>query len=157
MLQPLCFGVLWPSGLVHWTQVLALSECGFESRPGGLRRLCPWARHLTIIASSFRWDVNCRSRVLCNAHNRTQDTYRERERACPGVSGFAPWAPSRVDMCALQIFCIIIIIIIPWLPLLRFSIVAWSLATHHGFWLAPQNKGTDNWETANYRVGKLSW
>ena len=32
--------------------------------------------------------------------------------ACPGVSGFAPWAPSRVDMCMLQVFCIIIIIII---------------------------------------------
>ena len=32
--------------------------------------------------------------------------------ACPGVSGFAPWAPSRVDMCALQIIIIIIIIII---------------------------------------------
>ena len=31
--------------------------------------------------------------------------------ACPCVSGFAPWAPSRVDKCALQIFCIIIIII----------------------------------------------
>ena len=27
-------GVSWPSGLVHWTQVLVLSECGFESRPG---------------------------------------------------------------------------------------------------------------------------
>ena len=30
------------------------------------------------------------SRVLCNARKRTQDTYREREGACPGVSGFAP-------------------------------------------------------------------
>ena len=49
------------------------------------------------------------SHVLCNARKRTQNTYREREGACPGVSGFAPWAPSRVDMCALQIFCIIII------------------------------------------------
>ena len=28
------FGVSWPSGLVHWTQVLVLSECGFESRQG---------------------------------------------------------------------------------------------------------------------------
>ena len=37
-------------------------------------------RHLTIIASSH---------VLCNARKRTQDTYREREGACPGVSGFA--------------------------------------------------------------------
>ena len=49
--------------------------------------------------------------VLCNARKITQDTYREREGACPGVSGFAPRAPSRVDMCALQNFCIIIIII----------------------------------------------
>ena len=47
--------------------------------------------------------------VCCVMHvNRTRDTYREREGACPGVSGFAPWAPNRVDMCALQIFCIII-------------------------------------------------
>ena len=50
-------GVTWPSGLVHWTQVLVLSECGFESRRGRSRPLCPWARHLTIIASSFGWDV----------------------------------------------------------------------------------------------------
>ena len=28
--------------------------------------------------------------VLCNARKRTQDTFREREGACPGVSGFAP-------------------------------------------------------------------
>ena len=42
---------------------------------------------------------------------RTQDTYREREGACPGVSGFAPWAPSRVDMCALQIFCIVMLLL----------------------------------------------
>ena len=28
------------------------------------------------------------------------DTYREREGACPSVSGFAPCAPSRVDICA---------------------------------------------------------
>ena len=25
----------WPSGLVHWTQVLVLSECGFESGVAG--------------------------------------------------------------------------------------------------------------------------
>ena len=29
------------SGLVHWTQVLVLSECGFESRYGWSLRLCP--------------------------------------------------------------------------------------------------------------------
>ena len=33
--------------------------------------------------------------------------HREREGACPGVSRFAPWAPNRVDMCALQIFCVL--------------------------------------------------
>ena len=33
--------VSWPSGLVHWTHVLVLSECGFESRPGRSRCLCP--------------------------------------------------------------------------------------------------------------------
>ena len=37
------------SGLAYRTQVLVLAaECGFESRPW---HLCPWARHLTIIAS----------------------------------------------------------------------------------------------------------
>ena len=43
------YGVSWPSGLAYRTQVLVLAaECGFESRPW---HLCPWARHLTIIAS----------------------------------------------------------------------------------------------------------
>ena len=28
--------------------------------------------------------------MLCNARKRTQDAYREREGACPGVSGFIP-------------------------------------------------------------------
>ena len=41
-------GVSWPSGLAYWTQVLVLAaECGFESRTW---HLCPWTRHLTIIA-----------------------------------------------------------------------------------------------------------
>ena len=44
-------------GPFHTEKVLVLSECGFESRPGRSRRLCPWARHLTITASSFGWDV----------------------------------------------------------------------------------------------------
>ena len=46
-----CFyGVSWPSSLAYRTQVLVVlaAECGFESRPW---HLCPWARHLTIIAS----------------------------------------------------------------------------------------------------------
>ena len=41
--------VSWPSGLAYRTQVLVLAaECGFKSRPW---HLCPWARHLIIIAS----------------------------------------------------------------------------------------------------------
>ena len=44
-------GVSWPSGLACRTQVLVLAaECGFESRPW---HLCPWARHLIIIASLY--------------------------------------------------------------------------------------------------------
>ena len=43
----------WPSGLVHWTQVLVLSECWFESGHGWSWRLCPWARHLTIITATY--------------------------------------------------------------------------------------------------------
>ena len=50
-------GVSWPSGLVHRILVLMVSECGFESRHCRSWSLCPWARHLTIIASSFGWDV----------------------------------------------------------------------------------------------------
>ena len=45
------------SSALDSAQVLVLSECGFEFRPGRSRRLCPCARHLTIIASSFGWDV----------------------------------------------------------------------------------------------------
>ena len=49
--------------------------------------------------------------VCCVMHVKEPRTLIVKEKgACPGVSGFAPWAPSRVDMCALQIFCIIIII-----------------------------------------------
>ena len=33
------FGVSWPSGLVHRTRVLGMSECGFESRFGRSQRL----------------------------------------------------------------------------------------------------------------------
>ena len=58
----------WPSGVEHWTQVLVLSECGFESRPGWSRRLCSWARHLTIIALSFGWDPKAVGSVCCVMH-----------------------------------------------------------------------------------------
>ena len=58
-------GVSWPSGLAYRTQVLVLAaECGFESRPW---HLCPWARHLTIIASlhpGVKW-VHVRQSWYC--------------------------------------------------------------------------------------------
>ena len=64
--------------------------------------------------------------MLCNARKRTQDTYREREGACPGVSRFAPLAPSRVDMCALQIFCIIHHVNLTYLYIFSFD-MSWRL------------------------------
>ena len=78
----------WPSCLVHQTQVLAASECGFQSQPGWSRRLCPWARHLTIIASSFEWDRKVPCTTNISARQRTHnDTYRARVWVYPGVSG----------------------------------------------------------------------
>ena len=44
-------GVLWPSGLVHWTQVLALSQCGFESRP--------WPPVTALVSLSKTLNHNC--------------------------------------------------------------------------------------------------
>ena len=64
--------VSWPSGLAYRTQVLVLAaECGFESRPW---HLCPWARHLIIIASlhpGVKW-VPVRAELVdmrCNGSN----------------------------------------------------------------------------------------
>ena len=72
-------GVLWPSGLVHWTQVLVLPECGFESR---LVSLSKTLNHNCFVLRMGRKAVGP---VLCNARKRTQDTYREREGTCPGA------------------------------------------------------------------------
>ena len=96
-------GVSWPSGLVHWTQVLVGSNPGLAGRGDCV------LEHNCFVLRMGRKAVGPVCCVLCNARKRTQDAYREREGACPGVSGFAPWASSRVNMCALQIFCIIII------------------------------------------------
>ena len=111
--------VSWPShGLVHWTQVLVLSECGFESRLGRSRRLCPWARHNCFVLRMGRKAIGP---VCCVMHVKEPRTLIVKEKGlAPSVSGFAPWAPSRVGMCALQIFFIIIISVplvfypIPW-------------------------------------------
>ena len=43
----------------------------------------------------------------------------------------APWAPSRVDMCALQIFIIIIIIIITFFPIPVLPLLQNEMFTNH--------------------------
>ena len=99
--------VSWPSGLVHWTQVLML-ECGFESWPG--RSLSKTLNHNCFVLRMGRKAVGPVCCVMHVKKPRTLTCIVKEKEACPGVSGFAPWAPSRVDMCALQIFCIIIMI-----------------------------------------------
>ena len=92
--------ITWPSGLVHWTQVLVLSECGFESRPGRPAVLVSLSKTLNRNCFILRMGCKAVGPVCCVMH--VKEPRREREGACPGVSGFARWAPSRVDMYALQ-------------------------------------------------------
>ena len=112
-------GVSWPSGLVHWTQVLVLSECGFESRPGRSRRLCSWARHLVTYHSYFLHRMGCKAvgPVCCVMHVKEPRTLIVKEKGLAPVlldshlEHPAEWIHVQC-MCALQIFCIIIFIII---------------------------------------------
>ena len=104
--------VLWPSGLVHWTQVLVLPECGFESRPGRSRALVSLSKTLNHNCFILRMGRKAVGPVCCVMRVKEPRTlYRAREGACPGVSGFAPWAPSRVDMCALQILSLLLLLL----------------------------------------------
>ena len=48
-------GVSWPSGLVHWTQVLVLSENQNVGSIPGSGTCVLEQGHLTIIAPSFGW------------------------------------------------------------------------------------------------------
>ena len=129
----LCFGhygVSWPSGLAYRTQVLVLAaECGFESRPW---HLCPWAKHLIIIASlhpGVKW-VPVRAELVdqprpymrCNGSNwavyspGSWDGFRNDVWALWAGGNNAPWAPLSWWIRALYkstyyyIFIIIIII-----------------------------------------------
>ena len=56
----------------------------FESRPGRSRRLCPRARHLTIIASSFRMGRKAVGPVCCAMH------VKERRALIAKEKGLAP-------------------------------------------------------------------
>ena len=72
-------------GLKFW----CCQNVGSNAGPGRSPRLCPWARTLNHNCFVLRMGHKAvGSHVLCNARKRTQDTYREREGACPGVSGF---------------------------------------------------------------------
>ena len=74
-------------------------------------RIPAWPRVAVLVSLSKTLNHNCfvlrmgrkaAGPVCCVMHVKEKGLV-------PSVSGFAPWAPSRVDMCALQIFCIIII------------------------------------------------
>ena len=80
--------VSWPSGLAYRTQVLVLAaECGFESRSW---HLCPWARHLTIIAPPFlRKGRKAVGPVCCVMHVKEPRTLIEKEKGLAPV--FLEW------------------------------------------------------------------
>ena len=94
------YGVSWPSGLAYRTQVLVLAtECGFESQPW---HLCPWARHLIIIASlhpGVKW-VPVRAELVdehrpymrCNGSN-WAEMVQEWCMSLKSRGNNAPWAP----------------------------------------------------------------
>ena len=77
--------VSWPSGLVHWTQVLVLSECGFESRPGRSRRLCPWARHFKHNCFVLRMGRKAVGPVCCVMHVKEPSTLIVKEKGLAPV------------------------------------------------------------------------
>ena len=53
---------------MHWTQVLVLPECGFESQPDRSRRLCPWARHFNHNCFVLRMGRKAVGPVCCVMH-----------------------------------------------------------------------------------------
>ena len=98
-------GVSWPSGLAYRTQVLVLAtECGFESRPW---HLCPWARHLIIIASllatqglnGYLWGQSWLTStspicaVMAAIELYTPQELRWFQEWCMSRGNNAPWAP----------------------------------------------------------------
>ena len=78
-------GVSWPSGLVHWTQVLVLSECGFESQPGRSWRLCPWARHFNHNCFVLRMGRKAVGPVCCVMHVKEPRTLIVKEKGLAPV------------------------------------------------------------------------
>ena len=75
----------WPSSLVHWTQVVVLSECGFESRQGWSWCLCPWARHLNHNCFVLRMGRKAVGPVCCVMHVKEPRTLIVKEKGLAPV------------------------------------------------------------------------
>ena len=78
-------GVSWPSSLVHWTQVLVLSECGFESRPVRSQCLHPWARHINHNCLVLRMGCKAVGTVCCVMHVKVPRTLIVKEKGLVAV------------------------------------------------------------------------
>ena len=81
----------WPNGLVHWTQVLVLSECAFKSRPRPVAAFVSLSKTLKHNCIVLRMGRKAVGPVCCVTHVKELRTLIVKEKwACPGVSGFAP-------------------------------------------------------------------
>ena len=58
----------WPSGLVHWTQFLVLSECGFESQPSRSQELVSLSKTLNNNCFVLRMGRKAEGPVCCVMH-----------------------------------------------------------------------------------------
>ena len=78
-------GVLWPSGLVHWTQVLALSECEFESRPWPVATLVSLSKTLNHNCFALRMGRKAVGPVCCVMHVKEPRTLIVKEKGLAPV------------------------------------------------------------------------
>ena len=108
--------------LENWRCVVAERSSALDSSSGVIRmwvRIPAWPV-TALVSLSKTLNHNCFvlrmgrkavGPVCCVIHVKEPGTLIVKQKgAWPCVSGFAPWAPSRVDMCMLQIFCICICI-----------------------------------------------
>ena len=80
-----------PSGLVHWTQVLVLSECGFRIPAWLVATLVSLSKALNHNCFVLRMGRKAVGHVCCVMHVKEPRALIVKEKgACPGVSGFAP-------------------------------------------------------------------
>ena len=102
-------GVSWPSGLVHWTQVLMLSECGFEYRPGPVAALVSLSKTLHHNCFVLRIGRKAVCPVCCVIHVKEPRTLIVKEKGLAPVflDSRLEHPAGRMDMCTLQIFCIL--------------------------------------------------